>query len=309
MFALKYINRHLFLEHDGRLYLVDTGCPRSFAINWEVPWASKKPHSVILDMRQGRLRFTWGNDGDPCEGTAQPFTKTSGTKAPVFRCRPESKMIWDTGAQIGYVDMRTVPQKNIIKEMGAFVDFSPIYGPIESPMTWLVRFDLLPTLDLGQREWAPYLHCRMADAPERIITDIRRGEADGVLGNDWMVDRDGVTVTIKGQESVACIKDMPFELYPVYGPYPRRWNKPTSVGISKLMGDLDQPQNPSDATIRGIKDTEQQERPDPNEMLTPAMRSVHSSLGAFSTEGLRSHIGLENIDGLIGNDLLLDTVL
>lgn len=268
MFALKYINRHLFLEHDGRLYLVDTGCPRSFAINWKVPWASKKPHSVILDMRQGRLRFTWGNDADSCKGTAHPFTKASGTKAPVFRCRPESKMIWDTGAQIGYVDMRTVPQKNIIEEMGAFVDFSPIYGPIESPMTWLVRFDLLPTIDLGQREWVSYIHCRMADAPERIITDIRRGEADGVLGNNWMVDRDGVIITIKGQESVAYIKD-----------------------------------------IRGIKNTEQQERPDPNEMLTPVMRSVHSSLGAFTTEGLRSHIGLENIDGLIGNDLLLDTVL
>lgn len=268
MFPLKYLERHLFMEHEDRLYLVDTGCPRSFAINWEVPWASKKPHSVILDMRKGQLRFTSGYDKAQPEGTAHPFTKASGTKAPIFRCHPESKMIWDTGAQIGYVDMRTVPQKYIIEEMGPFVDFSPIYGPIESPMTWLVRFDLLPTLDLRQREWAPYLHCRMADAPKRIITDIRRTEADGVLGNDWMVDRDGVIITIKGQESVAYIKD-----------------------------------------IRGIKNTEQQERPDPNEMLTPVMRSVHSSLGAFSTEGLRSHIGLENIYGLIGNDLLLDTIL
>jgi hypothetical protein len=263
MFALRYINRHLFLEHDGRLYLVDTGCPRSFAINWEVPWTNKKPHSVILDMRQGRLRFTWGNDADPCEGTPHPFTKASGTMAPIFRCRPESKMIWDTGAQIGYVDMSTVPPENIIEEMGPFVDFSPIYGPIESPMTWLVRFDLLPRIDLGQREWAPYLHCRMADAPKRIITDIRRSEADGVLGNDWMIDRDGVIITIKGQESVAYTKDIPSELHPV----------------------------------------------NPNERPAPVMRSVPSSLGAFTTEGLRSHIELENIDGLIGNDLLLDTVL
>lgn len=268
MFALKYINRHLFLEHDGRLYLVDTGCPRSFAINWEVPWASKKPHSVILDMRQGRLRFTWGNDADSCKGTAHPFTKASGTKAPVFRCRPESKMIWDTGAQIGYVDMRTVPQKNIIEEMGAFVDFSPIYGPIESPMTWLVRFDLLPTLDLGQSEWVSYIHCRMADAPERIITDIRRGEADGVLGNNWMVDRDGVITTIKGQEGCVYIQKL------------------QEIDVQKALADLDKSKNPA-----------------------ILMRTVPSSLGAFTTEGLRSHIGLENIDGLIGNDLLLDTVL
>ena len=273
------------MEHEGRLYLVDTGCPRSFAINRAVPWTNKKPHSVILDMRNGQLRFTWGNDEDPCEGTAHPFTKASGTKAPIFRCRPESKMIWDTGAQIGYVDMSTVPPKNIIKEMGAFVDFSPIYGSIESSMTWLVRFDLLPTPDMGPIEWAPYIHCRMADAPKRIITDIRRGEADGVLGNDWMVDRDGVIITIKGQESVAYIKDIPSELHPVFVDYFGN-KKPQKMDVKKALADLDKPKNPA-----------------------ILMRTVPSSLGAFTTEGLRSHIGLENIDGLIGNDLLLDTVL
>lgn len=296
MFPLRFLNRHLFLEHDGRLYLVDTGCPRSFAINWEVPWTNKKPHSVILDMRKGQLRFTSGDDDARPEGTAHPFSKASGTKAPIFRCHPESKMIWDTGAQIGYVDMSTVPPKNIVKEMGPFVDFSPIYGPIESPMTWLVRFDILPTLDLGQREWVPYVYSQMGEAPPRIIADIRRAEADGVLGNDWMVDRDGVIITIKGQKCAAYIKDIPFELHPVNVDIWVKWEKPDKVGISKLLEELDQP-------------PKQQERPAPNEMLTPVMRSVPSSLGAFTTEGLRRHIELENIYGLIGNDLLLDTVL
>jgi hypothetical protein len=309
MFPLKYLERHLFMEQEDRLYLVDTGCPRSFAINHAVPWANKTPHSVILDMRKGQLRFTWRYDEDPCEGTAHPFTKASGTKAPIFRCRPESKMIWDTGAQIGYVDMSTVPPKNIIEEMGAFVDFSPIYGPIESPMTWLVRFDLLPTPDMGPIEWAPYIHCRMADAPKRIITDIRRGEADGVLGNDWMVDRDGVIITIKGQESVAYIKGIPFEPHPTYMDTFGGWKKPRRNDILKILDDPDHPQHPSDAAIPDIKDTERQERPDPNDMLTPVMRNVPSSLGAFTTEGLRSHIGMENIYGLIGNDLLMDTIL
>jgi len=309
MFALKYINRHLFMEHEGRLYLVDTGCPRSFAINGAVPWANKTPHSVILDMRRGQLRFTWGNDEDPCEGTVHPFTKAPGTKAPIFRCRPESKMIWDTGAQIGYVEMSTVPPKNIVKEMGSFVDFSPIYGLIESPMTWLIRFDLPPTLDLGQREWVPYIHCRMAEAPPKIITDIRREEADGVLGNDWMVDQDRVIITIKGQESVACIKDIPFELHPIYLDSFGGRNKPGSVGFLKILDALERPQRPSDASIPDIKESAQQERPAPNDTPTPVMRSVPSSLGAFTTEGLRSHIELGNIDGLIGNDLLLDTVL
>jgi len=308
MFTLKYLKRHLFMEHEGRLYLVDTGCPRSFGINGTVPWANKTPHSVLLDMRNGQLRFNRNNDEEARIGIACEFIKASGTKAPIFRCRRESKMIWDTGAQIGYVDMSTVPPKNIIKEMGAFVDFSPIYGPIESPTTWLVRFDLHPTPDMGPIEWAPYIHCRMADAPRRIITDIRREEADGVLGNDWMVDRDSVVITIKGQESVACIKGTPFELHPIYMDSVGM-NKRGSMDVLKIVDDLDHPQHPSDATNPGIKDTGRPERPDPNDILTPVMRIVPSSLGAFTTEGLRSHIGLDNIDGLIGNDLLLDTVL
>ena len=285
MFALKYINRHLFLEHDGRLYLVDTGCPRSFAINNAVPWTDKTPHSVILDMRKGQLRFTYANDKDPCEGTAHPFTKASGTKAPIFRCHPDSKMIWDTGAQIGYIDMSTLPPKKIVKEMGCFVDFSPIYGPIESPMTWLFRFDLQNTIDLGQIELISYIHCRMADAPQRIITDIRREGADGVLGNDWMVERGGVITTIKGQEGCVYIQNIPFELHPVFVDYFGN-KKPQKMDVKKALADLDKPKNPA-----------------------ILMRTVPSSLGAFTTEGLRRHIELENIYGLIGNDLLLDTVL
>lgn len=306
MFAFKYINRHFFLEHEGRLYLVDTGCPISFGINGAVPWANKTPHSVILDLWRGRLRFTGVNDGDPCKGTAYPYTKAPLTKAPMLGCHPEFKMIWDTGAQIGYVDMSKVPPNNIVKEMGPFVDFSPIYGPIESPMTWLVRFDLLPTQDLGQIKYVPYVCCQMAEAPQRIITDIRREGADGVLGNGWMVDREGVIITIKRQESCAGIEGTSFELRPNDVGPPRR-NKPRGMDIFEIITEY--PPHPSGGPKPDIKDTGREEMPGPNDMLTPVMRNVPTSLGAFTTEGLRSHIGLENIDGLIGNDLLLDTVL
>jgi hypothetical protein len=46
----------------------------------------------------------------------------------------------------------------------------------------------------------------------------------------------------------------------------------------------------------------------PIPMRTVARR-VPSSLGPFTAEGLRRHIKLDNIDGLIGNDLLQDTLL
>jgi hypothetical protein len=32
-------------------------------------------------------------------------------------------------------------------------------------------------------------------------------------------------------------------------------------------------------------------------------------IGQFQTETIRGHLGMETIDGLIGNDLLLDTLL
>jgi len=306
MFAFKYINRHFFLEHDGRLYLVDTGCPRSFAINGAVPWADRTPDVVILDAQNGLIRFTAGQDEDPRTGIVFAYEKAPATKAPIFRCTRNQRMIWDTGAQIGYVDMSKVPPNNIVKEMGPFVDFSPIYGPIESPMTWLVRFDLLPTQDLGQIKYVPYVCCQMAEAPRRIITDIRREGADGVLGNGWMVDQEGVIITIKRQESCAGIEGTPFELHPNDVVPPRR-NKPRGMDIFEIITEY--PPHPSGGPKPDIKDTGREEMPGPNDMLMPVMRNVPTSLGAFTTEGLRSHIRLENIDGLIGNDLLLDTVL
>jgi len=197
MFPLEYLNRHLFMEHEGRRYLVDTGCPRSFAINGVIPWADRTPHAVFLDMREGRLRFA-GDEADARgDGVVFPFMKAPGTMAPIFYTKSGFKMIWDTGAQLGYIDMSTVPEKDIVKKMGAFVDFSPVYGPIESPSTSLVRFMPYAVDAGGHSTWGVsfvhYFFCQMAAAPDGILADIRKEGADGVLGNSWMGDKESLT--------------------------------------------------------------------------------------------------------------------
>ena len=305
MFALKYINRHLFMEHEGRLYLVDTGCPTSFAINGVIPWADRTPYAVVLDMQNGRLRFAGENDEVSRCGLVLPFTKAPGTQAPILRCHPGFKMIWDTGAQVGYIDISTVPKESIIKEMGAFSDFSPTYRTIESPMTWLARFN--PEPDFSRSEFVPYIHCQMADARADILADIRKEGAHGVLGNSWMGDKDsltrmladagagiwqfpdwieGVAVAIHGRRGEVRINNLPLQFEQTKAK-PRRF--PPIIG--GVVPDFIETFNLPPIQMRIVA------------------HNVPPSLGPFTAEGLRGHIRLDNIDGLIGNDLLQDTLL
>lgn len=294
MFALKYINRHFFMEHEDRLYLVDTGCPISFAVNEAIPWTERTPDVVILDAQNGRIRFTGGQDQDPHTGKVFAYEKAPATKAPIFRCSRSQRMIWDTGAQIGYMDMGAIPKENIIKETGPFRDFSPVYGPIESPMTWLVRFDLelqqdpLPWHPVGIAI-IPWIRCEMAVATPAILADIRREGVDGILGNSWMRDDEGVIITIKARKGEATIHGIQSELHPTTSSsWPLRMNRETW----RRMNKADEGQPVTEAPAR-----------------QPTMRKVPRSLNNFSTEELRRHLMLDNIDGLIGNDLLQDTLL
>lgn len=332
MFALRYINRHLFMEHEGRLYLVDTGCPKSFAINGAIPWADRTPHAVVLDMQKGRLRFAGDNAEVSRWDLVLPFTKAPGTQAPIFRCHPEFKMIWDTGAQVGYMDMSTVPKESIIKKTGAFGDFSPVYGPIESPMTWLLCFKLDDfTFDDIGLELFPLIFCQMADAPPQILADIRFEGADGVLGNNWMGDEDALTMMLAGVEMPrAALKFNEGVVVAIHG----RRCEVRICGLSSLLGRTGlPPMRRRRRTLETLEDqirrhrraleellgivgpdsdadeiTRDQNSPETPTIL-PGTRIVPSSLGPFTAEGLRRHIKLDNIDGLIGNDLLQDTLL
>jgi hypothetical protein len=311
MFPFKYINRHYFLEHQGRLYLVDTGCPKSFGINGYVPWADKAPDAVILDMPTETIRFhRLENEVFVPRGRIK-FTAAPGTRAPIIEAYHECQrfnVIWDTGAQLGYaVGLEELSKKHPFKEMGQFIDFSPIYGEIRSEKTWGLNFIIMTIafFDHG----IVTVRTQTADAPPRIAQDLRKEGADAVLGNDWM-HRDDAIVTITARRSEIHIKggghlyESNDHLKVIARPPRRRVWKRNS--IVDEFGE-EKPEWPRDPW----HDEEIERLPVGAEAtgLMPSLRQVPTQLGPFTVDHLRSHLRMDNIDGLIGNDLLMDTLL
>jgi hypothetical protein len=327
MFPLKFINRHFFLEHEGRLYLVDTGCPRSFAINSAIPWANKTPQAVILDVPNGLIRFHREEEPFYSAGLFD-FEKAPRTMAPILasvgRNHDPLRLIWDTGAQIGYVDMADVPAIALLEETGPFSDFSPTYGTIESGKTWRARFFIKQASRINT-SFDFFAFCQIAQAPQRILDDIKSEGAHGVLGNSWMNECDCAVVAIKAKKAQLHIRG---------GSWMMRKTTGGPIGsldwldIAVVTDEESRPETPIDrkitthrrlAQLSQAQESLEAKAQDPELSglpqgiqatgLTPTLRSVPCSLGPFTVEGLRAHLGMDNIDGLIGNDLLLDTLL
>ncbi len=326
MFPFKYINRHFFLEHEGRLYLVDTGCPKSFATHGAIPWANKTPQAVIFDVPNGLIRFHREEEPFYSAGLFD-FEKAPGTMAPILASEGQNhdplRLIWDTGAQIGYVDMADIPTYALLEETGPFSDFSPTYGTIESGKTWRARFFIKQASRINTNVDF-FAFCQIAQAPKRILDDIKSEGAHGVLGNSWMNEWDGAVVTIKARKSQLHIYGGSWMIQKTTKPPRRRdW-----LDTGLVTYEESEPETPLERGIWARRRTAQFEREKElmetyrkdDELialpkgiqatgLTPSLRSVPCSLGPFTVEGLRAHLGMENIDGLIGNDLLLDTLL
>ena len=326
MFPFKYINRHYFLEHEGRLYLVDTGCPNSFGINGYVPWTDKTPQAVILDLRNGLIRFHREDDNFYLFGMFD-FEKAPRTNAPILGSAGldfgQLRLIWDTGAQIGYINIADVPTDALLEEIGPFSDFSPTYGQIESIKTWRARFFInQPSIIRTIADFTAI--CQMAQAPKRILDDIKSEGAHGVLGNSWLNEGDGTIVAIKGKKAQLHICGGSWMIQKTTKPPRRRdW-----LDTGLVTDEESEPKTPLERRIWVRRRTAQIEREmelketyrKDDELIAlpkgiqatginPTLRSVPCSLGPFTVEGLRAHLGMENIDGLIGNDLLLDTLL
>lgn len=322
MYAYRYLNRHYFLENEGRLYLVDTGCPKSFAINGTVPWVDKTPAAVILDMTTGVIRFhRLENEFFRARGRVQ-FVPAPATRAPIIQayCAGKAfKVLWDTGAQLGYAvgllellgiqrDARApMDDESRIEAMGPFDDESPIYGKIRSENTWKMHYEIPPIADHDQGVLT--IVTQMADAPPRIAQDLLKEGAEAVLGNDWM-HRDTTIIAIKGKRSEIHIKGRGHlfestEHFRVFEDPPRSWRMRRRFNPLDIL-DEDEP-----ASTQVPWDEELERLPVGAEAtgVRPMLRPVPSQLGAFTVEALRAHLKMNNIDGLIGNDLLMDTLL
>lgn len=308
MYAYRYLNRHYFLEHEGCLYLVDTGCPKSFSINGAIPWVDKTPAAVILDMATGTIRFhRLENEHFSPRGHIQ-FIPAPRTRAPIIQAHcagREVKAIWDTGAQLGYAVELSELLGPRWQEMGSFADFSPIYGEIRSERTSQASYHI-PYIESFFASAITFV-TQMADAPPRIAHDLREEGAQAVLGNDWM-HRDTTIIAIKGKKSEIHIKGRGHlfestEYFTVIVDPPRDWRKRHNP--LDILGE-DQP-----ASTQVPRDEELERLPVGAEAtgLRPMLRPVPTQLGTFTVEALRAHLKMNNIDGLIGNDLLMDTLL
>ncbi len=317
MFPFKYINRRYFLEHEGRLYVVDTGCPKSFGINGYVPWADKAPGAVILDMLTETIRFhRLENEGFKARGRIK-FTTAPGTRAPILEAYHESQrfnVIWDTEAQLGYaIGLKELSKNHPYDEMGEFIDFVPIHGEIRLGKTWDLKFSIMTIAIFDHGDIT--LRTQTADAPPRIAQDLRKEGADAVLGNDWMHRNDAI-IAITARRSEIHIKGgghlyASYEHLKVIARPPRnRWKRDN---IFDIVGD-------EQAVISGEPTPTSRDPFDDDELerlpvgaeatgLRPSLRQVPTQLGSFTVDYLRAHLGMDNVDGIIGNDLLMDTLL
>jgi hypothetical protein len=317
MFRFKYINRHYFLEHEGKLYLVDTGCPKSFGINGYVPWTDKTPQAVILDTMTETIRFhRLENEVFTPRGRIK-FTAAPGTRAPILEANCERKnlnVIWDTGAQIGYaIGLEELSKKHPFKEMGHFIDFSPIYGEIRSGKTWNINFSIMTIafFDHG----IITVRTQTADAPPRIAQDLRKEGADAVLGNDWM-HRDKAIIVITARRSEIHIKGGGHlyeskDHFKVIEDPPRKWWK-RYRDVDMFSNEQPEVRGKQPEWLRDPWDDDELERlPVGAEatVLRPSLRQAPTQLGPFTVDHLRAHIRMDNIDGMIGNDLLMNTLL
>jgi hypothetical protein len=245
------------------------------------------------------------------------FTAAPGTSAPILEANCERKtlnVIWDTGAQIGYaIGLEELSKKHPFKEMGHFIDFSPIYGEIRSGKTWNINFSIMTIafFDHG----IITVRTQTADAPPRIAQDLRKEGADAVLGNDWM-HRDKAIIVITARRSEIHIKGGGHlyeskDHFKVIEDPPRKWWK-RYRDVDMFSNEQPEVRGKQPEWLRDPWDDDELERlPVGAEaaVLRPSLRQAPTQLGPFTVDHLRAHIRMDNIDGMIGNDLLMNTLL
>ena len=150
-----------------------------------------------------------------------------------------------------------------------------------------------------------------------------QGSSDGsaeisvqaVLGNDWM-HRDKAIIVITARRSEIHIKGGGHlyeskDHFKVIEDPPRKWWK-RYRDVDMFSNEQPEVRGKQPEWLRDPWHDEEIERlPVGAEAtgLMPSLRQVPTQLGPFTVDHLRSHLGMDNIDGLIGNDLLMDTLL
>lgn len=214
--------KHLFLELDGALWLVDTGSPVSFGAPDGVSVAGRrfdttqKFHGLnattlsqsvgvdcagllgadvlnefdfLLDIGAGRATVDAGQL--ELEGTPVAMEQIMGLPVVTVRIGDASRrMIFDTGAQLSYLD--TAAGMDGLRPAGQVHDFYPGFGEFDTD-TWHV-----PMTVAG----AEYT-IRCGVLPALLSTALSLFGTDGILGNELLEGRTVVYAPRRGAMTLA----------------------------------------------------------------------------------------------------------
>ena len=216
-YQLYLLNRHLFVDLPEGRALVDTGAPYSASTTGRLTWQNQN-HGAY---RGGDLGFTFdqlsaeigvqvdallgmdllaqttllfdvahrtltAGDEMPAGFIAQPYELAPTSDIPLFRVtlnNQPARVLWDTGAQFGYVTARRFTDG--APPRPGFTDFSPMFGDLEIPTAYTLPFtlaghDLLETV-------GPAPEVRGGGvSPVPMGPFLRALDIDAIIGPSWM---------------------------------------------------------------------------------------------------------------------------
>lgn len=216
-YKLYLLNRHLFVDLPEGRTLIDTGAPFSSSTSGRLTWQNQN-HGV---NKGGYMGFTFdklsaeigaqvdallgmdllaqttllfdvahrtlkAGDEMPAGFKAKPYELAPMSDLPLFHVPlngQPARVLWDTGAQYGYVTDRKFVTG--AKALTGFKDFSPMFGDLHIPQSYVLPFtlaghDLLETVG----EAPCVLGGGISPVPMGLF--LRALDIDAIIGPSWM---------------------------------------------------------------------------------------------------------------------------
>ena len=217
-YKLYLLNRHLFIDLPEGRTLIDTGAPFSSSTSGRLTWQNQN-HGV---NKGGYMGFTFdklsaeigaqvdallGMDllaqttllfdvahrtltaGDEMPGGFKPqsYELAPMSDIPLFAVTLNghpARVLWDTGAQYGYVtDKKFIAGK---KAEPGFKDFSPMFGDLNIPQSYVLPF-ALASHELLERVGEAPSALGGGVSPVPMSPFLRALDIDAIIGPSWML--------------------------------------------------------------------------------------------------------------------------
>jgi hypothetical protein len=216
-YRLYLLNRHLFIDLPEGRALIDIGAPFSSSTSGRLTWQNQN-HGV---NKGGYMGFTFdklsaeigaqvdallgmdllalttllfdvahrtltAGDEMPTGFMAQAYDHAPMSDIPLFSVTlngQPARVLWDTGAQYGYVTDRKFVTG--IKPQAGFKDFSPMFGDLNIPQSYTLPFTLAGHELLEHVGEAP---CVLGGgiSPVPMGPFLRALDIDAIIGPSWM---------------------------------------------------------------------------------------------------------------------------